>query len=92
MAPSRHAAFSPPLEPLLRVFLLERDVERRLQNIGHAFLSVFYSHNFGEPFELILETPIGGKAKIEDLRSSRLQNGWGALPRLSGCGWRLRRR
>ena len=52
---------SPPLEPLLRVLLLECDVDRLLQSFGHVFLSVLYSHNFGESFELVLEIPIGEK-------------------------------
>jgi len=50
---------STPLELLLRVFLLERDVECLRQNLCPVLLSVLDAHYFGEPLEFVLEFLVG---------------------------------
>ena len=75
---------SSPLELLLRVFLLERDVECRLQNFSHMLLSVDDAYYFCEPLEFVLEFLVRGKPKIENLRTRGLQKGRRALRGLHG--------
>ena len=69
------------LELFLRVFLVEGDVEGRLENIRHVLLSIFDAENFGESLELIFEVSIGRETKIVLVRSRRLEDGWRALRR-----------
>jgi len=53
-----------PLEFLLRVFLVERDVERLPDDLRHVLLGVLDTENFGQAFELVLEIAIGSEAKV----------------------------
>jgi hypothetical protein len=74
----------PPLELLLRILLLERDVHGLLNDLGYMLQGILHTKDFSQTLELRLEVPVGGEAKIERIGLGRLEHIWrGVRPMLA---------
>jgi len=66
--------FKPPSTLSLQVFLVERDIQDPLQDLGHVLERVLDPKNFRQTLELLLELSVGREAEVEKVRPCRLED------------------